>query len=215
MELIACNANDNRGCYNHVVALYTALKTAVALSGGHFRHLAKQKPLVRSMQNFVELIMITLVGPSILSKFIMIGQGVAAPCIGEVVVWRRFFQHFFLLGKRTTDAERSTPTYYISVDASWAKYEPLGGLINMSLLMRELPIKTPHFRDSNEDFRLKRLPAYLGTEETYHNALRLQLCISARHTVYERKYIEIGSLEGSNFQKFVTKAKLEPNSKHN
>jgi hypothetical protein len=58
----------------------------------------------------------------------MIGQGVAAPHTGEVVGWWSFFSGDFS-GKPTADPERSSPTYYTSIDAVSAKDEPFGGLI--------------------------------------------------------------------------------------
>ena len=75
-----------------------------------------------------------------------------------------------LLGKRTADPERSSTTYYTSVDAVSAKDVPLGGPIDTSHPVRELSPKTPHFWDSNGDFQHKRLRAYLGKENTYHDA---------------------------------------------
>ena len=94
----------------------------------------------------------------------MIGWGVAAPHIGEIVDWRSFFSGV-LLGKRTVDPEPTSTTYYTSIDAVSAKDVPLGGLIDTS----HSP-KTPHFGDSNGDFQHKRLRAYLGKENTNHDA---------------------------------------------
>ena len=74
----------------------------------------------------------------------MIGWGVAAPHIGEVVDWRSFFSGG-LLGKRTADPERSSTTYYTSVDAVSAKDVPLGGPIDTSHPVRELSPKNPSF----------------------------------------------------------------------
>jgi hypothetical protein len=62
--------------------------------------------------------------------------------------------------------------------------------------MRELFPETPYFRDVNGDFQLKRLSAYLGTEETSKQVIALD-----------------GSFQGSNLQKFVSKANLQPNFK--
>jgi hypothetical protein len=77
-----------------------------------------------------------------------------------------FFSHD-LLGKRTADPERSSPTYYTSIDAFSAKDVSFGGLIDTSHPMGELSPKTPHFGAVNGDSQLKRLRAYLGTGETY------------------------------------------------
>jgi hypothetical protein len=48
-------------------------------------------------------------------------------------------------GKRTADPERSSHTYYISIDAVSAKDVPVGGLIDTPHPMEELSPKTPHF----------------------------------------------------------------------
>jgi hypothetical protein len=72
----------------------------------------------------------------------MIGWGVAAPHIGEVVDWRSFFSGV-LLGKRTADPEPSSTTYYTSIDAVPAKDVPLGGPIDTSYPMGELFPKNP------------------------------------------------------------------------
>jgi hypothetical protein len=71
------------------VALYTVLWSVVAIGNGHFQHLAEQNPLNRSKQKFVQLI--TWAGPPSRPKIIMIGRGIAAPHMGEVVDWRSFF----------------------------------------------------------------------------------------------------------------------------
>jgi hypothetical protein len=74
----------------------------------------------------------------------MIGRGVAAPHIGEVYGWRSFFSGD-LLGKPTADPERSSPTYYTSIDAVSAKDVPFGGLIDTSHPIGELSPKNPSF----------------------------------------------------------------------
>ena len=56
----------------------------------------------------------------------MIGWGVAAPHMGEIYGPRKFFFSGDLLGKRTADPERSSPTYYTSIDAVSAKDVPFG-----------------------------------------------------------------------------------------
>jgi hypothetical protein len=99
----------------------------------------------------------------------MIGRGVTAPHIGEIYGSRSFFSGD-LLGKPTADPERSSPTYYTSIDAVPAKEVPFGGLIDTSHPMGELSPKTPHFWTPNGDSQLKRLRAYLGPGETYHDA---------------------------------------------
>jgi hypothetical protein len=74
----------------------------------------------------------------------MIGRWVAAPHIGEIYGLRSFFSGD-LLGKPTADPERSTPTYYASIDAVSAKDVPFGGLIDMSHPIVELSPKNPSF----------------------------------------------------------------------
>jgi hypothetical protein len=65
----------------------------------------------------------------------MIGRGVAAPYMGEIYGSRSFSGD--LLGKRTADPERSSPTCYTSIDAIPAKDVPVGGLIDKSHPMGE------------------------------------------------------------------------------
>jgi hypothetical protein len=91
----------------------------------------------------------------------MIGWGIAAPHIGEIYGWRIFSGDFS--GKHTADPERSSPSYYTSIDAVSAKEVPFGGLIDMSHPMEELSPKTPHFGAVNGDSHLIRLRAYLST----------------------------------------------------
>ena len=75
-----------------------------------------------------------------------------------------------LLGKRTADPERSSPTCYTSIDAVPAKDVPFGGFIDTTHPMGELSPKNPHFGAPNGDSQLKRLRAYLCTGETYPDA---------------------------------------------
>jgi hypothetical protein len=89
--------------------------------------------------------------------------------MGEVVGWQSFFSGDFS-GKRTADPERSSPTYYTSIDAVSAKDVPFWGLTDMSHPMGSYPPKIPHFGDVNGDFQLKRFRAYLDKAETYHDA---------------------------------------------
>jgi hypothetical protein len=72
----------------------------------------------------------------------MIGRGVAASRAGEIYGWRSFFSGDFS-GKRTADPERSSPTYYTSMDAVSAKDVPFGGLVDTSQPMGELSPKIP------------------------------------------------------------------------
>jgi hypothetical protein len=74
----------------------------------------------------------------------MIGWGVSAPHIGEIYGWRSFFSGD-LLGKRTADPERSSPTCYTPIDAVPAKDVPFEGFIDTSHPLRELSPKNPSF----------------------------------------------------------------------
>jgi hypothetical protein len=74
----------------------------------------------------------------------MIGWEVAAPHIGEIYGPRSFFSGD-LLGKPIADPERSTPTYFTSIDAVSAKDVPFGGLIDMSHPIGELSPTNPSF----------------------------------------------------------------------
>jgi hypothetical protein len=74
----------------------------------------------------------------------MIGWGVTAPRIGEIYGPRSFFSGD-LLGKRTADPERSSPTYFTSIDAVSAKDVPLRGLIDMSQPIGEVSPQNPSF----------------------------------------------------------------------
>jgi hypothetical protein len=76
----------------------------------------------------------------------MIGWGVAAPHIGEIYGPRSSFSGD-LLGKRTADPERSSPTYYKSIDAVSAKDVPFGVSSICLIPQGSYPPKTPHFRD--------------------------------------------------------------------
>jgi hypothetical protein len=74
----------------------------------------------------------------------MIDRGVTAPHIGEIYGPRSFFSGD-LLGKRTADPDRSSPTYYTSIDAVSAKDVPFGGLIVMPQPIGELSPQNPSF----------------------------------------------------------------------
>ena len=86
----------------------------------------------------------------------MIGVGVAAPHMGEVVDWRSFFRCFV---RQTCSRPRAVS----------AKDVPFRGLSDTSYPIGKLSPKPPHFGGGNGDFQLKRLRAYLGAEETDHN----------------------------------------------
>jgi hypothetical protein len=66
----------------------------------------------------------------------MIGRGVAAPHIGAIYGSGSFFSGDFS-GKPTADPERSSPTYYTSINVVPAKEVPFGGLIDTSHPMGE------------------------------------------------------------------------------
>jgi hypothetical protein len=75
------------------------------------------------------------------------GNGVVAPHMDEIVDWLEFL-FGVLLGKRTADPERSSLTYYTSIDAVYANNVPLGSLSITFHSMWKLPSKTPHFGTS-------------------------------------------------------------------
>jgi hypothetical protein len=81
--------------------------------------------------------------------------GIAAPHISEVVGWRSFF-HGDFSGKPTAHPERSSPTYYTSIDAVLAKDVPFGGLTDTYHSTGELAPQKTHFGDVNGDFQPKR-----------------------------------------------------------
>jgi hypothetical protein len=76
-------------------------------------------------------------GPPSRPKFILIGQRVSAPHIGEIYGWRSIFISRDFSGKPIADPARSSPTYYTSIDAVPAKEVPFGGLIDTSHPMGE------------------------------------------------------------------------------
>jgi hypothetical protein len=75
----------------------------------------------------------------------MIGRGVSAPHIGDIYGSRRFLFSGDLLGKRTADPERSSPTCYTPIDAVPVKDVPFGGIIDTSHPVGELFPKNPSF----------------------------------------------------------------------
>jgi hypothetical protein len=75
----------------------------------------------------------------------------------------------YLLAMRTADPARSSPTYYTLIDAVSAEDVFFRVTTNYPTSQGVTP-KTPYFWNGNGDFLLKPLPAYLGTEETDHNA---------------------------------------------
>jgi hypothetical protein len=99
----------------------------------------------------------------------MISRGIAAPHMGEIYGSRSFFSGD-LLGKRTADPERSSPTYYTSIDAVSANDVLFWGLIDTSHPMGSYPRKTPQVGVVNADSQLQRLWAYFGTGETHDDA---------------------------------------------
>jgi hypothetical protein len=112
---------------------------------------------------------ITSTGSPSKPKSIMIGRGgVAAPRVGEVVGWRRFFPETSRASSQPTPSAW-VPHYYTSIDAVSAKAVPFEDFIDMSHPIGELSPKAPHFGDVNKDFQLKRLRACLGKGETNHD----------------------------------------------
>jgi hypothetical protein len=90
-------------------------------------------------------------------------EGIAAPHMGEVVDWGSF-PVFYSASAQPTPSFESL-ILHINRRGS-GQGCTFGGLIDTSIPMGELSPKTLHFGDSNGDFKLKRLRAYLGTEET-------------------------------------------------
>jgi hypothetical protein len=83
---------------------------------------------------------ITSAGSPSRPKFIMIVREVSAPHIGEVYGSRSFISGD-LLGKRTADPERSSPTCHAPIDAVPAKDVPFWDIIDTSLPLGELSLK--------------------------------------------------------------------------
>ena len=156
------------------VALYALCygRWSLRIGNGHFRNLTEQKPPNRSKQKCAQLI--TSVGSPCRPKFIMIGGGSRFPIWVKLSTGGVFSGVLF--SKRTADPKRLSPIYYTSIDAVSAKDVPLGSHRYISS-HGELSPKTPHFGVFNGDFQHKGLRAYLGKEETYHDALRLKMRI--------------------------------------
>jgi hypothetical protein len=78
-----------------------------------------------------------------------IGPVDSPPHMGDVVDYRFFFFSFsniWFSGKRTADAGRLTPTYYISIDAVSPKDVPFGGFNAKKLYLGKLiPKKSLRF----------------------------------------------------------------------
>jgi hypothetical protein len=112
------------------VALYTALWSVVAkYRKWPFSAPPRTKTLYRSKQKFVQLIM-SAVPPS-RPKFIMIGWGVAAPHISEVVVWRRFFPVTSRASAQPTPSVRVPHNIY-QTTRFWPRMCFLGDFIDTS-----------------------------------------------------------------------------------
>jgi hypothetical protein len=126
MHGITCRRDSALHCYG---------QWSQSTGNGHFQHLAEQNHLNRSKQKCVQLIM--SMGPPSRPKLILIGHGVASPHMGEAVDLRSFSRD--LSGKRTADNERSSPTYYTSIDAVSTKEVPFGGPIDKSHPMGSYP----------------------------------------------------------------------------
>ena len=152
-------------------------------------------------------------GPPSRPKFIMIGWGVAAPHIGEIVDLRSFFFPAFCWASAQPTPSPRVP-HIIHQSTRFRPRMCLWGVSSIHLIpFGSYSPKTPHFGDSNGDFQHKRLRAYLGKEETYNDAWWRKMRISARHTMCNKKNYGMGSYQRSNLQKFVSKANLLPNSK--
>jgi hypothetical protein len=84
--------------------------------------------------------------PTVQAKFHNNRPGVAAPKsstshMGEVFDWRSFYSGVLLACTRTTDPERSSATYYMSIDAVCAKDVPFREIIDISRHLVSYPSK--------------------------------------------------------------------------
>jgi hypothetical protein len=84
-------------------------------------------------------------------------------------------------GKRTADPERSSPTYYTSIDAVLAKEVPFGGLIDTSHPMGELSPKNPNFGAVNGSPSLK-VYRRISAQEKRIMTLDSSICASRQDT---------------------------------
>jgi hypothetical protein len=140
----------------------------VTVSGnGHFQHLAGQKSLNGSKQKLYNRF--RRGDHQLGQSFIIIGHGVAAP------IWVKLSTGGFIFAVTSRASIQLAPSarvphiFHIN-RCGYRQRCACWGLIDTSHPMGSYPLKIPHFGDSNGDFQLKRLRAYLGTEETYHEA---------------------------------------------
>jgi hypothetical protein len=100
----------------------------------------------------------------------MIGRGIAAPHMGEVVDWQSFFSFQRLFGQ--AHSRRQAPeSHILYINRRGFGQECTFSESHRYILSHgEVIPEIPHFRDVNKDFQLKRLQAYLGKAEIYHNA---------------------------------------------
>ena len=89
-----------------------------------------------------------------MSSLVKNGRAVASPHMGEVVGHRYFTFLIFSSRAHIADAGRSTPRYYISVDAVWPKDVLLGVSTQKKFILGVNP-KTPSIPGKNRDFKLK------------------------------------------------------------
>jgi hypothetical protein len=139
-----------------------------------------KNPINRSKQKFVQLI--TSAGPPSRPKFIMIGRRVAAQHVGEVVGWRSFLFRW-LLGQAHSRPERSSPTYYTSIDADSAKDVPFGGLIDTSYPKGVIPQK-PLLLGTSMNISICSLNVYgrISAQDKHITKLESSKCASLQDT---------------------------------
>jgi hypothetical protein len=112
--------------------------------------------------------LITMAEPPSRRNFIMIGREIAAPHMGEVVGWRSIFPVTSRASEQPTPSARVPHIIHQSTRFRPRMY--LLGVSSIRLIPWVSNPKNPSFGDVNGDFQLKRLRAYLGAGETYHDA---------------------------------------------
>jgi hypothetical protein len=115
----------------------------------------------------------------------------------------------------TTDAERSSPTNYTSVDAVKAKNVPFGSLINIFQAMGRNPPDTTNFGDGIEISILNVYPRISALKKRIIT-LDTSLCKFRQGTrCAVRKSREWGHTRGQIYKRLFSKGKSQPTSKRN
>jgi hypothetical protein len=161
---------------------------SLSIGNGDFQHLTEQKPLNRSIQKFEHLI--TSAWPLSWPRFIMIGRGVSAPHIGEIYGSRSSFFRW-LVGQTHSRPRAFEPhMLYISRRGSGQEGAFWGSHRYVSSHREVIP----------------QNPSFLGTSMGIPS-------LNVYRRMCDSKNWEIGLLQGSNLQKFISKANLQPNFK--